>query len=104
MSRAERRQYQRMTKNQDPYASPSGTKGRRPPKRRGTSEPRDWSFTRGFWLKSIGIAAVVGLIGMSVAWPGGPEGALLVGAATGVAAFVLLVVVRLFLQRRTTAG
>lgn len=104
MSRAERRQYQRMTKNQDPYASPSGAKGRRPPRRRGSSEPRDWSFTRGFWLKSIGIAAVVGLIGLSVTWPGGAERALLVGAGTGVAAFVLLVAVRVFLQRRSTAG
>lgn len=104
MSRAERRQYQRMVKNQDPYASPSGTKGRRPPRRPGSNEPRDWSFTRGFWLKSVGIAAVVGLVGLSVTWPGGAEQALLVGAATGAAAFVLLVVVRLFLQRRTTAG
>jgi hypothetical protein len=104
MSRAERRQYQRMTKNQDPYASPSGGKGRRPPRRPGPSEPRDWSFTRRFWLRSIGIAAVVGLIGLSVTWPGGAERALLVGAATGAAALVLLAVVRLFLQRRTAAG
>jgi hypothetical protein len=104
MSRAERRQYQRMVKNQDPYASPSGGRGRRPPRRRGSSEPRDWSFTRGFWLKSIGIAVVAGLIGLSVTWPGGAEGALAIGAATGVAAFVLLVVARAFLQRRTAAG
>ena len=25
------------------------------------AKPRDWSFTRGFWLKSIGVAAAVGL-------------------------------------------
>jgi hypothetical protein len=104
MSRAERRQYQRMTKNQDPYATPSGGRGRRPPRKRGPVAPRDWSFTRGFWLKIIGIAAVVGLIGLSVTWPGGAERALMVGAATAVAAFVLLVGARMFLQRRSTAG
>jgi hypothetical protein len=93
-----------MTKNQDPYATPSGGRGRRPPRKRGPVTPRDWSFSRGFWLKSIGIAAVVGLIGLSVTWPGGAERALVVGAATGVAAFVLLVASRVFLQRRSTAG
>ncbi len=103
MSRAERRQYQRMTKNQDPYAQPSRGGSRRPPRKSGAREPRDWSFHRGFWLKSVGIAAVVGLVGLSVTWTGGAELALLVGAVTAVAALVLLVLMRLFLQRRSPA-
>ncbi|HET9498061.1 MAG TPA: hypothetical protein VFP83_07020 [Candidatus Limnocylindria bacterium] len=101
MSRAERRQYQRMMKGQDPYAQPSRGGSRKPPRRTGPREPRDWSFHRGFWLKSIGIAAVVGLVGLSVVWPGGAERALLVGAITAVATIAVLVVVRLLLQRRT---
>ncbi len=104
MSRAERRQYQRMTKGQDPYASPKSTRGRRPPRRGGPKEARDWSFTRGFWLKSIGVAAVVGLIALSVAWPSGAEGALIAAVVAFVAAFALLVAVRIFLQRRAPAA
>ena len=104
MSRAERRQYQRMTKGQDPYAQPSRGGGQRPPRRRAPRKPRDWSFNRGFWLKSFGIAAAVGLIGLSVLWSSGAERAILVGAATVAATVVLLAVVRLFFQRRAPAG
>ena len=101
MSRAERRQYQRMMKGQDPYAQPSRGGAKKPPRRTGPREPRDWSFHRGFWLKSIGIAAVVGLVGLSVVWSRGAELALLVGAVTAVATVVLLALFRLLLQRRT---
>jgi hypothetical protein len=101
MSRAERRQYQRMMKGQDPYAQPSRGGARKPPRRTGPREPRDWSFHRGFWLKSIGISAVVGIIGLSVVWQGGAEQALLVGAVTAAATIAVLVLFRLVLQRRT---
>ena len=104
MSRAERRQYQRMTKGQDPYAQPSRGGGQRPPRRRAPREPRDWSFNRGFWLKSIGVAAAVGLVGLSVLWSSGAERALLVGSVTAVATVLLLVGIRLFFQRRAPTG
>jgi hypothetical protein len=101
MSRAERRQYQRMTKGQDPYAPRTPAGGNRPPpRRRGAREPRDWSFTRGFWLRAIGIAAVVGVLGLSVVWSSGAERALVVGAASAAASLALLVGIRLILQRR----
>jgi hypothetical protein len=104
MSRAERRQYQRMMKGQDPYAQQPRGGQKRPPKKRATREPRDWSFNRGFWLKSIGVAVVVGLIGLSVVWPNGAETALLVGAVAAAATLGLLVVLRLVFQRRAPAG
>ena len=104
MSRAERRQYQRMMKGQDPYAQQPRGGQKRPPRRRAPSEPRDWSFNRGFWLKSIGVAVVVGLIGLSVVWSSGAETALLVGVVAAAATVALLVGVRLFLQRRSPAG
>jgi hypothetical protein len=103
MSRAERRQYQRMLKGQDPYAPPPqrGGGGRRPPRRTATKGPRDWSFNRGFWLKTLGLAAVVGITALSVAWSSGAETALMAGAAGAAAALVLVVGLRLFLQRRS---
>jgi hypothetical protein len=104
MSRAERRQYQRMMKGQDPYAQQPRGGQKRPPRRRATRGPRDWSFNRGFWLKSIGVAVVVGLIGLSVVWPNGAETALLVGSVAAAATLGLLVVVRLIFQRRAPAG
>jgi hypothetical protein len=103
MSRAERRQYQRMMKGQDPYAPKTPAGGRPPPRRRGSREPRDWSFNRGFWLRSIGLAALVGVLGLSVVWSTGAERALLVGAATAAATIGLLVVLRLIIQRRVRA-
>jgi hypothetical protein len=104
MSRAERRQYQRMMKGQDPYAPKTPPGGNRPPPRRRTErEPRDWSFTRGFWLRSIGLAAVVGVLGLSVVWQNGAEPALLVGAVAALLTIALLVGVRLLIQRRVAA-
>jgi len=98
MSRAERRQYQRMMKGQDPYAPPKAG-GRRPPRRPGPRGPRDWSFHRGFWLKSASVALVAGLIGLSVVWPSGAESAALVGLGAAAATIGLLVVLRLLLRR-----
>jgi hypothetical protein len=100
MSRAERRQYQRMMKGQDPYApGPKAGGGRRPPRRIGPREPRDWSFHRRFWLRSIAMAAVVGVIGLSLIWQSGAEQALLVGAGAAVATIGVLIGLRLLLRR-----
>lgn len=98
MSRAERRQYQRMMKGQDPYAPPK-TGGRRPPRRSGPRAPRDWSFHRGFWLRSAAVAVVAGLIGLSVVWPSGAERAVLVGLGAAAATIGVLVILRLLLRR-----
>jgi hypothetical protein len=103
MSRAERRQYQKMMKGQDPYSPRTPAGGNRPPPRRRGGQPRDWSFTRGFWLRSIGLAAVVGVIGLSVVWSNGAEQALLVGAAAAGLTIALLVGTRLLIQRRVAA-
>ncbi|MGH2462564.1 MAG: hypothetical protein ACRDFZ_02925 [Candidatus Limnocylindria bacterium] len=102
MSRAERRQYQRMMKGQDPRGLPPRAGGRRPQRPPVSQKPRDWSFHRGFWLRSIGIAVVAGLIGLSVAWPSGAETALLAGLGVGAATIGLLVILRLFLRRAST--
>lgn len=92
-----------MMKGQDPYASPSKSGGRRPPRRSGPPKPRDWSFHRRFWLKTVGLAVIVGLIGLSATWTQGPELALVVGLASAVATVVLLATVRLLLLRRSAA-
>jgi hypothetical protein len=47
------------------------------------------------------LAAVIGL---SVTWSSGAETALLVGGAVGLAAIGVLVIARLFLQRRAAPG
>ncbi len=61
--------------------------------------PRDWSFTRRFWVRS-GLASVaVGIIGLSVAWPSGAERALLIGAALTAGVWGILVLVRWYLKR-----
>jgi hypothetical protein len=99
MSRAERRQYQRMMKGQDPYAPGPRAGGRRPPRRPGSREPRDWAFHRGFWLRSVVLAAVVGVTGLSLVWQSGAERALLVGAGAAAATIGVLVVLRLVLRR-----
>jgi len=99
MSRAERRQYQRMMKGQDPRALPPKAAGRRPPRRPGSQGPRDWSFHRRFWLKSVGVAIVAGLIGLSVVWPSGAQPALLTGLGAAALAVGVLVIARLILRR-----
>jgi hypothetical protein len=93
MSRAERRAYQRMTKNQDPYAPPalSGAakvRAERQRARRATvqrsSDPARLLGGRGTWMVFGGAAAVF-LLAFSVVWGKGAQTALLVGAAAGVA-------------------
>ncbi|HEX6655512.1 MAG TPA: hypothetical protein VF153_04800 [Candidatus Limnocylindria bacterium] len=108
MSRAERRAYKRMTKNQDPYALPSSSSAgsgararaqvRSRPRRR--AAPGEFRFISGRFLAVlIGGALVVGLLGFSVAWPNGMPGALYAGLAAGAAWLVLVVAFR-FLQQR----
>lgn len=92
-----------MMKGQDPYAAPPKTGGRRPPRRPGPRGPRDWSFHRGFWLRSLGLTAVVGIASLSIAWASGPERAALIGVAMAALTLGVLVISRLVLLRRSAA-
>jgi hypothetical protein len=106
MSRAERRAYKRMMKNQDPYAPPAAAnagararaQARARPRRQRT--PGEFTFvTARFLAWLIGGLVVVGLLGFSMAWPSGLPGALYVGLAAAAGWAVLAIGFR-FLQQR----
>lgn len=103
MSREERRAYQRMMKNQErgPALPPAArARAERVAARRARLRPGDRSawFGLAFWVRSVAIGAVLGLIGFSLQWPQMPF-ALYVGLAVAVVTVALLVGFRL-LQRR----
>ncbi len=102
MSRAERRAYKRLTKNQDPYSLPPAAQRGRPSRQRpGRPSRRDGEFqfiTGRFLVWALGGAVVAGLLGLSITWPQVPL-AMYVGLAVAVAWLVLAWVVRLA-QRR----
>lgn len=94
MSRAERRAYKRMTKNQDPYSLPAGAQQRvkaQQKQRARTAPPRaEFTFwSRRFLVWMVGGAIVVGLLAFSLAWPNGMPLALYIGLA-GVAGWLAL--------------
>jgi hypothetical protein len=107
MSRAERRAYKRMTKNQDPMAPPGGSRAARSrvEKQRARRSarrptPTEQQFVAGrFWLWGVGGAAVAGLLGFSLAWPSGMPFALYVGLAVAAGWAGLAAGFR-YLQRR----
>jgi hypothetical protein len=106
MSRAERRAYKRMMKNQDPYALPGGERvqrarasrqrGRRPDRVPAGEMP---FVTRRFLVWSLGAGALGGLTAFSIAWPNGMPWALYVGLAA-TAAWVGLAALFRVAQRR----
>jgi hypothetical protein len=92
MSRAERRAYQRMTRNQDPYAPPpaAGAAKVRMERQRArrlaaqqVSDPGQLLGRRAAWW-AFGGAVAAFLLGLSLAWGNGAQLALLVGIAAGV--------------------
>ncbi|HLE59756.1 MAG TPA: hypothetical protein VJA85_08930 [Candidatus Limnocylindria bacterium] len=94
MSRADRRAYQRMTKNRDPYALPENAavkarqarlEARRARAATTATGPRpSSSVSARFLWWTIGGALAAGLAGLTIAWPGMPGAALAgVGAALG---------------------
>lgn len=107
MSRAERRAYKRMTKNQDPYAVPGGPgakakldrqRARRQERRKG-----EFSFiTTRFLVWLLGGAAIAALLGFSVAWPNGMPMAAYVGLAVA-AGWLLLAFAFRAAQRRAAS-
>jgi hypothetical protein len=106
MSRADRRAYKRLTKNQDPYALPPAaqrTRGRQRA-RRPQRSPGEFQFITGrFLVWALGGAAVAGLLGLSVAWPNGMPFAAYVGLAVAAAWLALALLVRAG-QRRSAAS
>jgi hypothetical protein len=107
MSRAERRAYKRMTKNQDPYAAAAQAASRGRPVKPAARRPKPpgpfafWSSRFVTWL--AGGALVAGLIAFSLAWPNGMPTALWVGLA-GAAAWAGLLVALRFRQGRMAAA
>ncbi|MGH2455855.1 MAG: hypothetical protein ACRDHD_06320 [Candidatus Limnocylindria bacterium] len=108
MSRAERRAYKRMTKNQDPYALPgsAGTRGRVERQRARRRQPspgtvRFWSARMLTW--TLGGALAAGLIAFSIAWPSGMPFALYVGVGAALAWAALALAIRAA-QRRASAA
>ncbi|MCA1588306.1 MAG: hypothetical protein LC744_06560 [Chloroflexi bacterium] len=107
MSREERRQYERMMRNMERGQSlPPAARARaeRDAARRATrsaARPQTHAFTPRFLLVSLVIAAVAGLIGLSLVWSEGPPFALYVGLAVAAVTLALLVGFRL-LQRRAS--
>jgi hypothetical protein len=104
MSREERRQYQRMMRNMErgpslPPAAQARIERQRAKRAQLKPTARSADLTRGFWLRAVAIAAVVGFLGMSVQWSEGLPRALYVGIAAAFLAFVVVVGFRLF-QRR----
>ena len=91
MSRAERRQYERMSKGQDPYA-PNPRQSRDPrrnkprPKPPATGGPATGG--RQFWTRSIGAAVAVGVIAFSLGWSQGMPVAAYIGV--GAAGAIVL--------------
>jgi fatty acid desaturase len=108
MSRAERRAYQRMNKNQDRYAMPvpPAQRARLDKMRARRAEARanrDRSVSPRYLAMMLAGALLVGLIGRSVQWSNGIAAALLTGAVVAVVWIALAVALRL-LQRRSAAG
>ena len=107
MSRAERRQYERMTKGQERGGLPPvppGARARMERKRaRRSPEPVEgMGLSLRFWLRSVAIALAVGLVAFSLAWPSGMPFALYVGLGATVVALAVLLGFRA-LQRRTVS-
>lgn len=103
MSRAERRQYERMTKGQDRGAPPipPGARARMDRRRaRRAPEPvQGMGLSLRFWVRSLAIALGLGLVAFSLAWPSGMPFALYVGLGVAVIALGALLGFRA-LQRR----
>lgn len=108
MSRAERRAYQRLNKNRDPYATPVAPAQRarleRVQARRDLKRSAGFSFvTPRFLALAAGGSVVAGLIAFSIAWPNGMPLALYVGLAAMATWGMLAIGLRLA-QRRAAAN
>ncbi len=104
MSRAERRAYERMNKNQDRYALPVAPgqrvrMERMKAKRAAARAERDLSFTPRYIAMSVVGALLVGLIAFSLQWSNGPMAASIAGILVALVWIGLAVALRLLQQR-----
>jgi uncharacterized integral membrane protein len=107
MSRAERRAYQRMTKNQDRFAVPQNPAlrarmERQKAKRDAIRAKRSVGFTRRYVTWTIIIGLLVGLLFFSLQWSNGLAPAFLAGGLALAVVVALAVVMRL-VQKRAAA-
>lgn len=102
MSRAERRQYERMSKGQDPFA-PNPRQARDPrrnkPRPKPTGNAAPGTAGRQFWTRSVGAAVILGVIAFSVAWPLGMPIAAYVGLGAAGATLLMATGLRKVLAR-----
>jgi protein-S-isoprenylcysteine O-methyltransferase Ste14 len=92
MSRAERRAYERMNKNNDPRALPTNpaqkARAERMAQRRAAAKAASPARTsRMYWIRAAIVAMIAGLLAFSMQWPRMPM-SLYVGL--GVTAFILV--------------
>jgi hypothetical protein len=107
MSRAERRAYQRMNKNQDRYALPTNPALRarmekQKARREAARANRSVDFTPRYLMRSLVLAFLVGLFAFSLQWSSGPSAAFLAGGLALAVVMGLAVVIRI-LQKRAAA-
>ncbi len=96
-----------MNKNQDRYALPSNPALRarmekQKARREAARANRDLGFTRGYLLRTLVIAFLVGLFAFSLQWSNGTSVAFLTGGLALAVVVALAMVIRL-LQRRAAA-
>ena len=108
MSREERRAYQRLTKNRDPYALPVNSAARARQERQRARRPSPPPAAVGgmgvrFLAFTFGGGALVGLLAFSLAWPNGMPLAAYVGIGVG-AGWVLVAFGLRLLGRRAAAN
>jgi hypothetical protein len=99
-SRAERRAYERMTKNQDPRALPVNpahkARADRIAQRRAVAKAAaPQRASRTYWIRAIVAALLLGLTAFSVAWDGGDGMPLALYIGIGAVAVVLVAAVAL---------
>jgi hypothetical protein len=112
MSREERRAYQRMKKNQDPYALPTSGPARarqqqlerRKARRAAASSAPPGAITSRFLAWALGGGAAIGLVAFSLAWPSGMPFAAYVGAGVALAWAAAAFGVRAMAGRRSAPG
>ena len=107
MSREERRQYQRMMRNAErgPALPPAARARQERVRARRATQRTETSLdlTPRFWAGAIAVAAVAGLLGLSVQWGEGMPWAGYVGLVVAVIALAVQVGIRL-LRRRARSG
>lgn len=115
MSREERRAYQRQMKGMErgPQLPPGAQeraersatrKAARRARRAGPSQTPPGAFNVAFWVRSVLIATVIGVLGFSIQWSEGMPRALYAGLIVGGIALLLLVGFRLLMRRMPAAG